>query len=74
MQGTLTEDEALARAIQASLAESQAPQQPNQDNLTQEEIDRMTALALDQSLNGATAGQGQRQATGGSNDKSCTLS
>nr|CAG4646463.1 EOG090X0APF [Macrothrix elegans] len=41
VQGNLTEDEALARALQASLQE-----QPNMTSTQQEEADRMLALAL----------------------------
>merc|ERR1711874_852484 len=50
IQGNLSEDEALARALQASLGtgQAQATGNGNSQALTQEEQDRMLALALAQ--------------------------
>merc|ERR1712083_1104313 len=51
IQGNLSEDEALARALQASLGNGQpqaAAGSGNSQALTQEEQDRMLALALAQ--------------------------
>jgi len=72
IQGNLSEDEALARALQASLnGTGQAQGAAGSDNLTQEEQDRMLALSLAQG-NQATG----TTSTGPSNsqDKSCQIS
>ena len=76
VQGQLSEDEAMARALQASMAsEATAASAPT---LTQEEIDRMTALALQESLNGGLQRNSTAAAGGGSNEssgnKSCMIS
>ena len=74
VQGQLSEDEAMARALQASMASAaSAP------TLTQEEIDRMTALALQESLNNGGAQRNATAAAGGgssesSSNKSCMIS
>ena len=76
VQGQLSEDEAMARALQASMA-SAAASTAEGPTLTQEEIDRMTALALQESLNSGAA-QRTAAAGGGSSDssgnKSCMIS
>merc|ERR1711902_412122 len=56
IQGNLSEDEALARALQASLGtgQPQATGSGNSQALTQEEQDRMLALALAQGEQAAT--------------------
>ena len=72
LQGNLTEDEALARALQASLSEGQTSQASNvQAPTTQEEQDRMLAMALAQSEQEA-----RRSGTtaSGNSDKSCQIS
>ena len=74
VQGQLSEDEAMARALQASMASAAQAEGPA---LTQEEIDRMTALALQESLN--NAGRQRTAAAGGgssdsSGNKSCMIS
>jgi len=72
IQGNLSEDEALARALQASLGNGQ-PQAAagNGNTLTQEEQDRMLALALAQGEQQTTTTTGR---TSSSNDKSCQIS
>jgi len=72
IQGNLSEDEALARALQASLGNGQ-PQAAagNGNTLTQEEQDRMFALALAQGEQQTTTTTGR---TPSSNDKSCQIS
>ena len=74
VQGQLSEDEAMARALQASMASAAQAEGPE---LTQEEIDRMTALALQENLN--NAGRQRTAAAGGgssdsSGNKSCMIS
>ena len=50
LQGNLSEDEALARALQASMSETaQAASTSSNGALSQEEQDRMLAMALAQS-------------------------
>ena len=61
IQGNLSEDEALARALQASLNESSTA-------MSQEEQDRMLAMQLDQGAQRATT------SSGGSSDKTCQIS
>jgi len=64
IQGNLSEDEALARALQASLNEPSPA-------MSQEEQDRMLALALAQQ----GSGQGTSTSTGGGAEKSsCQIS
>ena len=73
VQGQLSEDEAMARALQASMSSAAAAA----PELTQEEIDRMTALALQESLNSGrnrqttAAGGGSSESSG---NKSCMIS
>jgi len=71
IQGNLSEDEALARALQASLGTGQAQATGNSQALTQEEQDRMLALALAQGEQ-AAATTGRTRTP--SNDKSCQIS
>jgi len=77
LQGNLSEDEALARALQASLNENgpQASSGASGGAMSQEEQDRMLALALAQ----GEQNPGSRATTtaGGnssSNDKNCSIS
>jgi len=77
LQGNLSEDEALARALQASLNENgpQASSGASGGAMSQEEQDRMLALALAQ----GEQNPGSRPTTtaGGnnsSNDKNCSIS
>jgi len=75
IQGNLSEDEALARALQASLGNGQpqaAAGSGNSQAMTQEEQDRMLALALAQGeqATGTTTGTTRTS----SNDKSCQIS
>ena len=67
LQGNLSEDEALARALQASLADNQ----PN-SALSQEEMDRMLALSLAQGEQHPQTSSSARTST--NNDKSCQIS
>jgi len=69
----MSEDEALAAALAASMADSslQSNDVPGQ-NLTSEEEDRMLAQALQESERLARQ-QGQGQAAGGERDKNCSL-
>lgn len=72
LQGNMSEDEALARALQASLAENSATAAAGSE-LSQEEQDRMLALSLaqgDQQL----VDTNQRTRNSSSNDKSCQIS
>lgn len=65
LQGNISEDEALARALQASLNDQPAS---SSQPMSQEEQDRMLAMQL---------AQGEQRATtssGGSNDKTCQIS
>jgi len=73
IQGNMSEDEALARALQESLAESQSSGATGNGNdaLTQEEQDRMLALSLAQGQNQSTT---TRTGTSGNGDKSCQIS
>ena len=64
----MSEDEALARALQASLAETQGA---GGSNLSQEEQDRLLALSLAQGEQGT---QPNPTTTASSNDKSCQIS
>jgi len=74
IQGNLSEDEALARALQASLGtgQPQATGSGNSQALTQEEQDRMLALALAQGEQATTTTTGRTRTP--SNDKSCQIS
>lgn len=69
----MSEDEALAAALAASMADSslQSSDVPGQ-NLTSEEEDRMLAQALQESERLARQ-QGQGQTAGGERDKNCSL-
>merc|ERR1712228_617226 len=68
IQGNLSEDEALARALQASLGD--AGSSGNESSLTQEEQDRMLALSLAQGEQTTTG----RTGTSSNSDKSCQIS
>ncbi len=71
-QGQMSEDEAMARALQASLNADAGAAANAANQMTQEQIDRMTALALQESLNGP---QRQTATTGASSsNKSCLIS
>ena len=77
LQGNVNEDEALARALQASLNENgpHGASGASEEAMSQEEQDRMLALALAQSEQNPSS----RQTTtaGGNNsstDKSCQIS
>lgn len=71
LQGNLSEDEALARALQASLTENTG--NPS-GSMSQEEQDRMLAMALAQSEREARATTSTGSGTTNSNDKSCLIS
>ena len=73
INGQMTEDEALARALQASMTEQQGGNQTNQQQpitapRTREEQDRMLAQAIAESQREANRGGSS------SNDKSCGIS
>ena len=81
-QGAMSEDEALARALQESLNEQQnsgsrVNDSSNQNRVqaprTQEEQDLMLAQALAESQREASRNQQQNSASAGSGDKSCTI-
>lgn len=71
LQGGLSEDEALARALQESMQSSSA----SNDAMTQEEQDRMLALSLQESEAQQRNQQHQqrRTTTAGGGDKNCIL-
>lgn len=70
INGNMSEDEALARALSASLAENATTASASSNRLSQEEQDRMLALALAQS-----EGQQPSQSTSSSGaNKSCQIS
>jgi len=73
IQGNLSEDEALARALAASLGNGQPQATTGNGNMTQEEQDRMLALALSQGEQPTTTITG-RTRTSSQNDKSCQIS
>jgi len=74
LQGNLSEDEALARALQASMSETTAQTSASSNGtLSQEEQDRMLAMALAQSEREARGGGGTTT-TNSSNDKTCQIS
>jgi hypothetical protein len=56
VQGQLSEDEAMARALQASLNVEAGASSVNHEPMSQEEIDRLTALALQESINAGEQG------------------
>jgi hypothetical protein len=68
IQGQLSEDEALARALQASFVETAS----NGRQMTQEELDRMAAIALSRELNGEQPPRQQQQQA--ESNRSCTMS
>jgi len=70
IQGNLSEDEALARALQASLGDAGSSGTGNESSLTQEEQDRMLALSLAQGEQTTTG----RTGTSSNSDKSCQIS
>ena len=72
IQGNLSEDEALARALQASLGDATGSSSGtgNESSLTQEEQDRMLALSLAQGEQTTTG----RTGTSSNSDKSCQIS
>ena len=73
IQGNLSEDEALAQALAASMNESATQASTSaQAPTTQEEQDRMLAMALAQSEQEARRQQGTTAS--GNNDKSCQIS
>ena len=81
-QGAMSEDEALARALQESLNEQQSSgarvtNSTNQNRIqaprTREEQDLMLAQALAESQREASRNQQQNSASAGSGDKSCTI-
>ena len=82
-QGAMSEDEALARALQESLNEQQSSgarvtNSTNQNRIqaprTREEQDLMLAQALAESQREASRNQQQQNsASAGSGDKSCTI-
>ena len=73
IQGNLSEDEALARALQASLGDAGSSGTGNESSLTQEEQDRMLALSLAQGEQ-TTATTTGRTGTSSNSDKSCQIS
>ena len=74
IQGNLSEDEALARALQASLGDASGSSSGtgNESSLTQEEQDRMLALSLAQGEQQTTTTG--RTGTSSNSDKSCQIS
>jgi len=76
LQGNLSEDEALARALQASMSETaQAASTSTNGALSQEEQDRMLAMALAQSEREARGGgTTTTSSNNSSNDKTCQIS
>ena len=76
LQGNLSEDEALARALQASMSETvQAESGSTNGALSQEEQDRMLAMALAQSEREARrGGTTTNSSNNSSNDKTCQIS
>ena len=76
LQGNLSEDEALARALQASMTETaQAESGSTNGALSQEEQDRMLAMALAQSEREARrGGTTTNSSNNSSNDKTCQIS
>ena len=71
--GGMSEDEALAAALAASMSADTAGQQRGGvGQMTAEEEDRMLALALAESERMSAAGQSQGQ-TAGNGEKSCRL-
>jgi len=72
LQGNLSEDEALARALQASMSEA-TTQAAAQAPTSQEEQDRMLAMALAQSEQEARRQQQGGASTSGNSDK-CSIS
>ena len=76
LQGNLSEDEALARALQASMSETaQAASGSTNGALSQEEQDRMLAMALAQSEREARGGgTTTTSSNNSSNDKTCQIS
>lgn len=73
VQGGMSEDEALAAALAASMADTSLGSEGRQQGggMSQEEEDRMLAQALAES---ERTGGGQAQAVGGDNSKSCQIS
>jgi len=78
VQRGMTEDEALAAALAASMADSSLEQQRGEaaGELSQEEEDRLLAQALAESERTARSGNSsrQQQTVGGDQSKSCRLS
>ena len=77
LQGNLSEDEALARALQASLNENgpQGSSGASGGAMSQEEQDRMLALALAQGeQNPASRATTTAGGNSSSNDKNCSIS
>ena len=73
LQGNLSEDEALARALQASMSEVTTQAASAQAPTTQEEQDRMLAMALAQSEQEARRQQQGATNASGNSDK-CSIS
>merc|ERR1719350_1955916 len=78
LQGNLSEDEALARALQASMSETgngNPSESSTNGALSQEEQDRMLAMALAQSEREARGGgTTTTTSSNSSNDKTCQIS
>ncbi len=78
IQGNMSEDEALAKALQESMKDTNggggSSGMANEVPTSQEEQDRMLALALQESERAARRGQGATASGSSGTDKSCQIS